>query len=90
MLRRLFACLAFLTGLAAVGAPVHANILDAVGSQLELTQKADDSGKADKVTCAERQRQQRLRGEKITPCRPNEGVRVVIPTVMLGADRAYE
>lgn len=90
MLRRLLTCLALITGLAAVNAPAHASVLDTMGATLELTQKADDSGKAEKVTCAERQRQQRSRGEKVTPCRPCESVRVVIPTVMFGVDRAFE
>lgn len=90
MLRRLLTCLALITGLAAAGAPVHANALDTMGAAFELTQKAEDSGKCEKVTCAERQRQQRERGEKVTPCRSQESVRVVIPTVMFGADRAFE
>jgi len=90
MLRRLLACLALISGLAAVNAPAHASVLDAMGASLEMTQRADDSGKAEKTTCAERQRQQRQRGEKVTPCRPCESVRVVIPTVMFGADRAFE
>jgi hypothetical protein len=90
MLRRLLACLALLTGLAAVSAPAHANLHDAMGAQLELTQKAEDSGKSDTITCAERQRKERQRGERVTPCRPGEGVRVVIPTVMIGVDRSAE
>ncbi|WP_324827641.1 hypothetical protein [Qipengyuania zhejiangensis] len=90
MLRRLFACLALITGLAAVGTPVHANMVEVLGATLEVSQKADPSGKTEVVTCAERQRQQKLRGEKTTPCRPTEAVTVVIPTVMFGPDRAHE
>lgn len=90
MLRRLLACLALITGLAAGGAPAHANIVDSLASTLELTQRADKATKGEACTCADRQRQQRLRGERVTPCKPSESVTIVIPTVMMGVDRAYE
>ena len=46
MLKRLLACLALISGLAAVGAPAHASVSDALGAALELSQKADQPGKA--------------------------------------------
>lgn len=90
MLRRLLACLALLTGLAAVGAPAHAGVIDAVGMTLELAQQAEDTGKTEEPACVTRQRQQRTRGEKVTPCKPSETVTVFIPTVQFGPDRALE
>lgn len=90
MLRRLLACLALLTGLVAVGAPAHAAVSAAVAAQIEQTQQADEAGRTVPVTCAERQRQQRLRGDKVTPCRPAEPITIYIPTVQFGPDRAFE
>ena len=40
MLHRLLACLAFLTGLAAAGAPAHAEVAAALSSHLEVSAKA--------------------------------------------------
>lgn len=90
MLRRLLACLALLTGLAAVGAPAHATIVEVVGAQVEMSQRVEDDTRDEDTACAERQRQQRLRGVKVTRCRSSEPVTIYIPTVQFGPDRAFE
>lgn len=90
MLRRLLACLALITGLAAAGAPAQAGLANVVEAQLQLTQKVEETGKSEEVSCAERQRQQRLKGERVTPCRTSEPVTIYIPTVQFGPDRAFE
>lgn len=90
MFRRLLACLALLTGLAAVGTPAHAGVAAVFGIQLELAEKSDSSGRQADSDCAERARQQQVRGERAAPCRPSKTVTIVIPTVQLGIDRAYE
>ena len=38
----------------------------------------------------EKQRKQKLRGQKVTPCKKQEPVVIYLPTVQFGADRAYE
>lgn len=90
MFRRLLACLALITGLAAAAAPAHASVAESVGAQLEMTQRVEDGTRAEESPCAERQRQQRQKGVKVTPCKPSEPVTVYIPTVQFGPDRAFE
>ena len=89
MLRRLFACLALVTGLAAVGAPAQAALVDAL-EQMEISAERSDKGKSATCPCEERHEQQRQRGEKPTPCTEERAVRIYIPSVMLGVDRALE
>ena len=88
MLKRLLTFLAIITGLTAVGAPVHVSAAGTLGVALEQSQRADQPAKDDIATCEERQR--KARGEKTRPCRPASTVTVVIPTVMFGPDRAFE
>lgn len=93
MLRQLLALLALLTGLAAIGAPVQAAVNSAVGVGVGVEQPSDsrDTETRDaQNVCADKQRKQKLRGEKVTPCKKQEPVTVYIPSVMFGADRAYE
>lgn len=89
MLTRLLACFALLTGLAAVGAPAQAALGEAIGTAMEVTQKRDDTAKSETELCIERQRQQRRKGEKITPCK-SETITIFLPTVQFGPDRALE
>ena len=89
MLRRLLACLAIATGLAAVSAPAQAALYQGLSAQLEQGEKAGETKRAE-CECQERQRAQRLRGEKPTPCDTAKPLRIYIPTVQFGADRAYE
>lgn len=91
MLRQLLALIALLTGLAAIGAPVQAAVNSAVGVGVEQPSDSRDTETRDaQNVCADKQRKQKLRGEKVTPCKKQEPVTVYIPSVMFGADRAYE
>ena len=90
MLRRLLACLAIITGRAAAGTPVHASVAGLIGATLEQSQSADEPAKTEAEICAARQRLQRERGQKVTPCPLATPVRVYIPSVYLGPDRAFE
>lgn len=91
MLRQLLALIALLTGLAAVGAPVQAAVNSAVGVGVEQPSDSRDAETRDaQNVCADKQRKQKLRGEKVTPCKKQEPVTVYIPSVMFGADRAFE
>lgn len=88
MIARFLAFLALLTGLAALGAPAQA-FEGSVGVGVE--QRADqDDAKDAQSQCAERQRKQKSRTDKLTPCKPQQPVVIYIPTVMFGPDRAFE
>ena len=90
MVRQLLALLALLTGFAALGAPVHASMNHAVNATVQQAEARDADNREAPETCADRQRRQKLRGEKVTPCRAQEPVTIYIPAVMFGADRAFE
>ncbi|EDL48076.1 hypothetical protein [Erythrobacter sp. SD-21] len=91
MVRQLLALIALLTGLAAMGTPVQAAVNSAVGVGVERpTDSRDTESRETQNACTEKQRKQELRGERVTPCKPQEPVTVYIPSVMFGVDRAYE
>jgi hypothetical protein len=90
MRRQLLALLALLTGLAAVGAPAHAALGREIGIGVEQSASGDSDAREAKSLCEEKQRKQKLRGEKVTPCKKQEPVVIYLPTVQFGADRAYE
>ena len=89
MLRRLFALLALVTGLAA-GAPAHAGLAAALDARLEMAQQAESGNRQAAGACVEGDRQQKARGERAAPCKPRRTITIVIPTVQLGSDRAAE
>ncbi len=90
LLSRLLACLALFTGLAAAGAPVEAVAVDMVGAQLEADADSDQDGEAGNCACREQQRKARARGKQVRPCAQQRRIRVYIPTVQFGPDRAIE
>jgi hypothetical protein len=89
MLRQLLTVFAILTGLAAAGTPAQANVRDV--ASVTLVAAAEQS-----APCADRRvqqqhmasRPQRLDGATAPVPWPHRVV--VLPTVMLGADRALE
>lgn len=89
MLRRLLACLALVTGLAAVGAPAQASFAEAL-EQLEIASSQSDKAKTPAEECEARQQAQRKRGLKPAPCADERPVTIYLPTVMFGPDRALE
>lgn len=90
MPRQLLAFLALLTGLAAVGMPAHAALGGEIGVGVEQSAAGDNDALEAKCPCEQKQRKQKLRGERVTPCRKQEPVVIYLPTVQFGADRAYE
>jgi hypothetical protein len=89
MIRRLLACLALVSGLAAAGAPAHASLIEAL-EQLEVAGEKDEKATKETCTCEERQQEQRRRGQRVHPCAEERPVRIYLPVVMFGADRALE
>ncbi|MGI8944177.1 MAG: hypothetical protein ACR2FJ_08130 [Qipengyuania sp.] len=90
MIRRLLACLVLLTGLAAAGAPAQAMFGELAGAQVELNDAGDRDSAEQPSPCREQQRKQRARGEQIRPCEESRTIRIYVPTVQLGPDRALE
>ena len=88
MLRQVLAFLALLTGLTAVGVPVQAYDNNV---RIGVEQRADpDDVKDAQNACEDKQRKQKSRTDKMTPCKKQQPVTIYIPTVMFGPDRAFE
>lgn len=88
-MRRFFALLAIVTGLAAVGAPANAAVVNDVCQQVS-SGESSSAVQTERCACeARRARDKRtitgIKGSK----RPTSVV-VYIPTVQFAADRAYE
>ena len=90
MRRQLLALLALLTGLVAAGVPAQAALGGDIGFGVEQSAAGAGDAREVKCPCEEKQRKQKLRGEKVTPCKKQEPVVIFLPTVQFGADRAYE
>lgn len=90
MMRRLLALFALLTGLAAVAGPAHAALGDALRVGVEQSSPSGQDTRETPETCVEKQRRQKARGERVSPCKRQQPVTIYIPTVMFGPDRAIE
>ncbi len=89
MLRRLLACLALITGLAAIGAPAQASVYQ-TASGVELAAGIEKPCKGEACECPTGRRHSQLGARQKVPCKPAPVITIVIPTVQFGADRAYE
>ena len=89
MIRKLFALLLLLTGLAALGQPAQARIFD-----VESTRSVADAGFACAVQRGARLAQRTVpsQRDKVRPsgCRRPSRIVLIVPTIMLQADRARE
>lgn len=90
MLRRLLTCLALVTGLAAFGTPVHAAVYQAAEAEVERATKVESTCRQDEADYREKSRTTSGKVRQKAPCKPVQTITIVIPTVMFGADRAYE
>ncbi len=90
MLRRILACFALITGLAAVGSPAEARTIAMMTQSVVEGAQAQQSIPA--AVCEASQQRVNLRGRVTVqaPCRPRKTVIIVIPTIQLGPDRALE
>lgn len=89
MLRKLLACLALLTGLAAAGAPAQANAAVILTASLESSSPSDKSGR---ITIAAAGPASARSGRSIKTTSPRRSLDAIFrfPTVYLGSDRARE
>lgn len=90
MLRRLLACLALITGLAAIGAPTHASPAEAVSLEAGSSIFGTETSAEDRAVCPD---------ESVATSRKDPGKgqpqgrkyrRIVRPPVLYGVDRAHE
>ena len=90
MLARLLACLALVTGLAAIGVPVQASVGSVASEQASPVAACQQVAKPDRCQCQADPRGKLDRNDAATACRTRKPVVIYIPTVQLGADRARE
>jgi len=89
MLKRLLACLALLTGLAAAGAPAHA-VVYAAASGVERAADTENPCQGEVSIRLSMARHSLAAPLATGPGEPAPVFSVVIPTVQMGIDRAYE
>ncbi|MCP5397633.1 MAG: hypothetical protein H6918_13115 [Sphingomonadaceae bacterium] len=91
MLKRLLACLALITGLAAISTPAQAGFAAAIAEQAQSSSQTAQPGKAQSCTCEDRRTTKPAKGTETSQCRTRtKPVTIYIPTVQFGADRAFE
>lgn len=90
MLRRLLACLALITGLAATGTPAHARMMLDYGQQVENS--ASSTQGSAQTPCNLPSQRVNAQGRTVVQpgCPPRKPIVIYIPTVQLGPDRARE
>lgn len=91
MLRRLLTCLALLTGLAAIGSPVSPALAEAMTGQVGASVVAAQGESEERCQCpsqAAYARECSTSSKRVEV--PTRTIRVFVPTVQFGADRAYE
>ena len=91
MLRRILACLALITGLAASGTPAQARMmLDFGTSQIESGSSASQGSQ--RIDCVANAEKLNPQGKTVARpgCPPRKPIVIYIPTVQLGPDRARE
>jgi hypothetical protein len=90
MLRRLLACLALITGLAAIGAPVNAGAVDTFAAQVGTSKPVPAAPAVEREECQTQRGAMTGKREKSPDCRQRRTVVITIPTVQFGPDRALE
>jgi hypothetical protein len=90
MLRRILACLALITGLAAVGTPAQARMMLDYGQQTENSPAVSQGSQ--QTPCSAQPQRVTPQGKVLTPagCAPRKPIVIYIPTVQMGIDRARE
>ncbi len=90
MLRRVLTCLALITGLAAVGAPASAALIEALSEQVDTRKSQQQQGSTEDCECRGEHGTATNKRERLAKCKPRKPVTIYIPTVQFGADRAFE
>ncbi|ABC63110.1 hypothetical protein [Erythrobacter litoralis] len=90
MRRQILTLLALLTGLAAVGVPAQAAMGEMFGPQVQSDSQSEKRDQREECRTAKDSERSPIRREGVKPCPPRKTVKIYLPTVMLGSDRAYE
>lgn len=90
MLRRILACFALITGLAAAGAPLSADTIESLSQQVGTSKPAPANGCVEVCECSPVQAGKVGRKGQTTRCKPGKPLVIYIPTVQFGPDRAFE
>lgn len=88
-MRRLFAFLALLTGLTAIGATPQASVLSAVAMEVAAAETTQGE-KRKQPECRTERKNPASRGDATKDCKETRPVIIYIPTVQFGPDRAFE
>jgi hypothetical protein len=90
MLRRLFACLALLTGLVAVSTSAHTSIVEALNCEIGVSAESADDSAEEHRNCSHEEAGNRAEdpGKDEKPAKRTK--RVLRPPVLYGIDRAHE
>lgn len=90
MLRRILACLALITGLAALGTPAEARMRLDFGQQIENSPAVSQGSQ--QAPCSTLPQRTSTQGKVASQpdCAPRRPIVIYIPTVQLGPDRARE
>ena len=89
MLRRLLACLALITGLAATGAPVSVAAVEATTQRVVSSETTRQETEA-RCKRADQRGGNAGRSESERRCKERKSVTIYVPTVQIGSDVAYE
>ncbi len=90
MLRRLLACIALISGLAAIGAPAHASVAQAVSLEAGSGVLSSDTVQDERIECADDSARP-SRSDPGKAASPNQRSRQIVrPPVLFGVDRAHE
>ena len=90
MLRRFFALLAFLTGIVAIGAPVQPGMAREAAAAVEQADRLEAETPAPSIAAVFAGTPMAALGDRDFAFAPRPRLAIAIPTVMFGADRAYE
>ena len=90
MFRRLLACLALLTGLAAIGTPANAAFADTLSAQVGASKTAPGTPSTERCECSAQRGTAPGKREAAPQCKQRRPVVITIPTIQYGPDRALE
>ena len=90
MLRRLLACLALITGIAAIGAPTHASPAEAVSLEAGSSIFGTEASVEDRAECPDEGTVTSRKDPGKSQPEGRKNRRIIRPPVLYGVDRAHE
>lgn len=90
MRRQLLALLALLTGLAALGTPAHASVVEALSCEIGVSAHEVEGTQQERPDCDGDEAHAPGKGKDDTDRPAKKSKRIIRPPVLFGVDRAYE